>query len=348
MSGAATGDRPFIDRLLPAPAGGGFAMDDWWVWCGSAIRGEDRRYHLFASRWPRRFPFFTGYIAASEVVRASADSPAGPYRYEEVVLPVRGADCWDGRMTHNPTIHRCGDTYLLFYIGATYNGPVPKPESLWDGTSAVPTECYARIRIGLATAPSIFGPWRRSDAPILAPRPGCWDGGIVTNPAPCVLADGRVLLLYRSNTPRGLRIGAAMAARFDAPFERLSEEPILASDERSYVEDPFVWQGERGFELLAKDWTGNYTGEKGAGVHATSPDGLRWSPFRKAYSRRVRWSDGKVTVQSSFERPQLLIENGIPTHLFAATSDGPETFKGHPTTFDTESRSWNMVIPLAL
>ena len=27
-------------------------MDGYWVWDGSTIRGEDGRYHLFASRWP--------------------------------------------------------------------------------------------------------------------------------------------------------------------------------------------------------------------------------------------------------------------------------------------------------
>ena len=38
-----------------------------------------------------------------------------------------------------------------------------------------------------------------------------------------------------------------------------------------------------------------------------------------------------------FERPFLLIENGKPTHLFAATGTGPKAWQ-----FD---RAWNMVIP---
>jgi len=61
--------KPFIDRLLPAPRRGGFAQDDYWVWCGSAIRGEDDRFHIFAARWPRTLPFFAGYLTHSEVVR---------------------------------------------------------------------------------------------------------------------------------------------------------------------------------------------------------------------------------------------------------------------------------------
>ncbi len=48
---------PFKDRLLSAPVGGGFAMDGYWIWCGSVVRGEDERYHMFASRWPQALPF---------------------------------------------------------------------------------------------------------------------------------------------------------------------------------------------------------------------------------------------------------------------------------------------------
>ncbi|HEX2999390.1 MAG TPA: glycosyl hydrolase family 43, partial [Armatimonadota bacterium] len=86
----------FQERILPAPVGGGFAQAEYWVWCGSAIHGEDGRYHLFASRWPRALPFFAGYQTHSEIVRAVSDTPEGPYHFAEVVLPARGAEFWDG------------------------------------------------------------------------------------------------------------------------------------------------------------------------------------------------------------------------------------------------------------
>jgi len=331
----------FIDRLLPAPVGGGFAMDDWWVWCGSVIRGEDGRYHMFASRWPKRLPFFAGYQTHSEVVHASSDTPEGPYRFEAVALPARGERFWDGRMTHNPTIHEAGGTYLLFYIGATYEGPAPSAKELRDETTTKPRESYSSIRIGLATSRSVFGPWLRRDEPALTPRPDKWEGAVVTNPAPRVLADGRILLFYRSNTLEGLRIGAAMADDLDSPFRRLRDDPVLRLAGGNFVEDPYVWQAGDRYEMLAKDMTGGITGEKHAGVHAISRDGLDWkvSEAPKAYSRRVVWDDGRETVQGCLERPQLLIEDGRPTHLFAATGDGPGGFR-------LSDRTWNMVIPL--
>lgn len=329
----------FTDRILAAPVGGGFAMADYWVWCGSVAAGDDGLYHMFAARWPRRYPFFDGYRLYSEVVHATAQAPEGPFTFRDVALPVRGEQYWDGRMTHNPTIHRWGDTWLLFYIGATWGGPEVAPDEV--AASPKPAESYASIRIGLATSHSLDGPWRRRDSPVLAPRRGRWDGTIVTNPAPCVREDGRILMLYRSNTPAGLRIGAAEAAAPDRPFLRLSDEPVLQLAGGSFVEDPYVWRSGTQYEMLAKDMTGELTGERHAGVHLTSTDGVRWSLSSpaKAYSRRVVWSDGSVTVQGSLERPQLLVQNGRPTHLFAATADGPGGF-------DHARRTWNMVIPL--
>ena len=332
----------FIERLQAAPREGGFRMEGYWVWCGSVIQGEDGRYHMFAARWPHELPFFDGYRCYSEVVRAVSDSPEGPYAFQEVVLPPRGERFWDGRMTHNPTIHRCGDTYLLFYIGATYAGPGPSAEELRAKSSAKPQESYASIQIGLATARSVCGPWTRSDEPVLKPRPGRWDGTIVTNPAPCVLPDGRILLYYRANTPNGLRIGASMADELGQPFQRVADDPVLVFGGDNHVEDPYVWWAGDHLELLAKDMTGGLSGELHAGIHATSPDGLSWtlSSPPKAYSRRVAWDDGEVVVQGCLERPQLLLHNGQPTHLFAAVADGPGGFN-HAT------ETWNMVIPLS-
>jgi len=332
----------FLDRILPAPVGGGFAMDDYWVWCGSVLGGDDGQYHMFAARWPKALPFFDGYKTHSEIVRAVSPTPEGPYAFQEIVLPARGPGFWDGQMTHNPTIHKVGDTCLLFYIGATYADPRPTPDELWGQATPKPNQSYATIRIGLATAPSPLGPWERRDDPILDTRPGKWDGSVVTNPAPCVLADGRILLLYRSNTPDGLRIGAAMAESLESPFRRIADEPVLRLAGGNFVEDPFVWQAAGRFEMLAKDMTGGITGEKHAGIHATSANGLDWklSDPPKAYSRRIAWDDGTTTVQGCVERPQLLFHDGQPTHLFAATADGPGGFRD-------ATRTWNMVLPLA-
>lgn len=336
----------FIDRLLPAQVNSGFSMAEWWVWCGSAVRGPDGRYHLFAARWPRSLPFLRAYPLRSEVVRAVADTPAGPYAFAEVVLPPRGEQYWDGRMTHNPTIHMWNGRYYLFYIGSTYAGPPPADDENLDtdewGRRSL--HSWLRIRIGLAVADHPEGPWQRFDKPVLDVRPGAFDRVLVTNPAPCIRQDGSVLLVYRTPGAEFALLGVAGADRPLGPYRRLHDEPILyfgATSER-YVEDPYVWWAGDHYEMLAKDLTGKITGERHAGIHAISADGIDWalSDPAKAYSRRVRWSDGTLTEQGYFERPQLLLEHGVPTHLLAATADGPGG------GCNPAHRTWTIVIPL--
>ncbi len=334
----------FFKRLQLAPVGGGFAMDGYWVWCGSVIKGEDNRYHMFSSRWPKQLAFSPHWLTNSEVVRASADKPEGPYKFEEVILPARGEGFWDGKMTHNPTIHKYKDTYLLFYTGTTYDGDIPSENNAEKWGSAKAKQARQNQRIGMATASSIKGPWKRLDKPVLEPRPGKWDALMTTNAAPCVLKDGSILMVYKStgNQADLLRMGVAKAPHFEKPFERLSDESIFNFDKTGdHVEDGYVWWENGQYHMVMKDMKGGISGEKHAGILATAKDGVHWEIAKpaKAYTRNIRWTDGTATVQGHLERPQLLIQNGKPTHIFFATGDGPGGF-------EKMTRTWNMVIPL--
>lgn len=333
------------ERMLPAPINGGFRMHDYWVWDPSVIKGDDGLYHMFASRWSKEYGF-GNWVTNSEIVRAVSDAPAGPYTFAEVVLPARGKSFFDGCTTHNARIIKNGAYYLLYYFGNTYADPSPKPGTdVWaDGLAQ---RAWMNKRIGLAWSKSVFGPWTRSDHPILQPRPKHWDASITSNPSPVALPDGRIYLIYKSsqkdhNPP--LLLGAATAADFKGPYQRLSDKPIFEfhtnGNADSDVEDPFVWWAGDHYELIMKDRFGHICGEEGGGIHAHSKDGIQWEladPI-KAYSRRINWDDGSDTLQANFERPFLLFENGKPTHLFAATGSGPQ-----PYQLDA---SWNMVIPL--
>jgi len=342
-------DAGFIDRQRPAPRGGGFAMDGYWVWCGSCVRGDDGRHHLFASRWPREMAFSPNWLTNSEVVRAVADDPLGPYAFEEVLLPPRGPKFWDGRMTHNPTVHRAPDgTCLLYYTGTTYADPLPRPgEQVGRWGTGLAAVARANQRVGLATSRSVFGPWQRPDRPLIEPRPGRWDGLMTTNPAPCVAPDGSVLLAYKSTRDQGdkLRYGVAAAAHYAGPYERVADEPVFRFDDpRQHIEDAYVWREAGRYHLVMKDMEGGIGGEKGGGVHATSDDGRAWrlADDPRAYSRAVRFDDGTTTTFGHRERPQLLVDpdTGLPTHLFTAVGDGPGGFE-HFT------RTYNLAVPLA-
>ena len=336
--------------IQPAPLGGGFAMDGYWIWCGSVIRGDDGRYHMFASRWPQELSM-NHWAVRSEIVRASSDRPEGPFHFDEVVLGPRPGNSFDGRVLHNPCIRRCGDTFLLFYTGTNYDGPTPTRADPAEQPSARWQQAWHNKRIGLATAKSVFGPWTRPDQPILQVRPDHWDAVITSNPAPCVHEDGRVLLLYKSTPHRHdsdgrfrgrFMLGAAWADHYAKPFRRLGDEPVLRFEHPdAHVEDPCCWHDGLRYRAIMKDMTGAIGGELQAGIAAQSDDGLTWrlSNPVQSYRRQVSWTDGTGATPAKLERPQLLFEQDRPTHLYLATCDSE-------VSLEHASRTWCMVIPL--
>lgn len=318
-------------------------MEDYWIWCGSVIAGGDGRYHMFASRWPQALRFGPHWLTNSEVVRAVARRPEGPFEFEEVVLPARGGSFWDGRMTHNPTIQRLGDTYLLFYVGSTFTGPAPRADSQLRGGMPTVLEARTNQRIGLATASSLDGPWSRLDAPILEPRPARWDALMTTNPAPCVLANGEMLLVYKSTHDHDdlLRMGVARAESPEGPYERVKDRELFEfANPTDHVEDAYVWHEDGRFQLVMKDMNGGIGGEKGAGIHATSNDGVTWtiSQPAQAYSLTIAFTDALRRTFARVERPQLLIEHGRPRMLYLAVAERGDRSR--------VARTWNQPIPL--
>lgn len=331
------------ERMHPAPVNGGFRMEGYWVWCGSVIRGEDGRYHMFASRWSKEVPMHPGWLLYSEVVRAVADTPLGPFKFEEVVLPARGAQYWDGIATHNPHIMKIGDTYVLYYMGTTH--PFPQKAAM-DAKVIV---ARANKRIGVATAKSIYGPWERRDQPVLQTRSEFFDNFLVSNPAPCLLEDQNIYMMYKARsyinnadcTWSNMKFGMAKAKGFGERFEALCSEPVFPKGIE--LEDPFLWYDEDGFNLMAKDMYGDICGEHYGGIHALSEDGIHWDiqKGKLFFSREILWDDGVRRRMGNLERPFLLFENGKPTHVYFATSDGNEE-----TGFEECKNTWNMVIPL--
>jgi hypothetical protein len=344
----------FNRRIGQAVVGGGFAMDGYWVWGSSVVKGDDGLFHMFVSRWPKRLPFHPGWMVASEIVHATSKTAEGPYQFSEAALPARGAQYWDGRSTHNPKINkvvgkRGETTYVLFYMGSTHPFDEPKPEAL-TLDSPYTTLARANKRIGVATASSPFGPWKRSDAPVLDTKPGTYYSFLTTNPAPLIEKDGRTLLLFKARAygdkfpyQSPMTIGVARAPHYLGPYKVVTDKPIFGVDQGGEVEDPYIWKekGKPGFHLVAKDQRGGITGEKHAGFLAHSPDGQHWTvdPAPLAYSRKMTWTDGKVQVMGQLERPFILFQDGVATHMFFATMDGPGGFQNG-------TRSWNMVVRL--
>ena len=346
----AIGQNAIYSKLGTAPVDGGLEMEDYWVWGSSVIKGDDGRYHMYASRWPKYLKFHPGWMIASEIVHSVSDTPEGPYEFSDVALGARGAQYWDGRSCHNPKIVKYQDEYILYYMGSTH--PFEEvTEANADELTLSSKWCIAGRwgkRIGVATAKSPYGPWKRLDAPILDVKPNTFYSFLTSNPSPLIKEDGSVVLLFkgRSYEDDGIKhsnmfIGVATALSIGGPYTVMGDEPLFSKDKFGVVEDPHLWSDDDGFHMIAKDMTAEITNSRHGGLLAHSKNGIDWvldeNPL--AYTREVSWSDGRTIEQGQLERPFVLVEDGKPTHLFFATMDGPGGF-GNGT------KTWNMVIPL--
>ena len=316
---------PFFNRWKQAPAQGSFRMDDYIVWGGSVIRHDDGKYYMFASRWPKALTM-NAWVTSSEVVLASSESPEGPYQFERVVLPRRGEEYWDGLATHNPTVQRHKGQYILFYTGIAHVVPPPL-------NAAPSSEDYQKAwntkRIGVATAPSPWGPWTRMDRPIIEPRPGQWDAAITSNPSAVIHDDGSVLLMYKScpllyperKAGSKLYFGLAEASAITGPYKRLNpDQPLHLESILAEMEDPYIWHANGYYHLIAKAMD-DLLVSRHDGFIAWSSDGLNWrlADPPTAYDMNVVWSDGRTERLLKRERPQVLIEDGKPIMVFFAT-----------------------------
>ncbi len=289
-------------------------MEGYFVWCGSAIK-VGNEYHLFAARWPKETKFPDGYFEHSEIVRAVSRNPLGPYQFKEVVVGERDPRFWDSNMAHNPTIHRVGGTYVLFYIGSDF-----QTKRL---NSKTPPNAPASLlrRVGYATAPAITGPWTRSEQPAIPTESN--------NPALLVKSDGSVQLLYRDSS---LRTFLATARSYAGPYEVVNDNVWPESRIEDFY---FFTKGGRTF-LLSEDNVGGITGHPRWGALLVSDNGVdRWRRFEPVigYDHDIEFDNGEVMHAVRRERPQLIIDKGRITHLITAVYDGTDT--------------WSQPVPLA-
>ncbi len=295
-----------------------FGLDSFMVWCGSMVKGNDNKYYLFYSRWPRSLGHLA-WATHSEVAVAVADQPTGPYQHVKVVLPRRDKKFWDADVTHNPTIHKFGNTYYLYYMGNYGDG------EWWNHRN--------HQRIGVATAKNPLGPWKRSEKPLVDTTTNGFDHVIASNPSVMKRLDGKYQMIYKGVSkgpmPFGgvVTHGAALSDKPSGPFIKTGHKIFIKDTVKFAAEDPFIWAQEGKYWAIVKDMTGVFTHAGTSLALFESADGFDWKLSKHALvsTTTIPWTTGAKKV-SKLERPQLWIENGIPKILFCAVYDGSDNY----------------------
>jgi hypothetical protein len=289
----------YLFNFKKTPAESGLKMEGYWVWGGSVIK-VGSTYHLFASRWEKKGAFPEGYRQDSEIVRATSKSPLGPFKFQEIIIGERDSSYWDSNMAHNPTIHKIGNEYVLFYIGS-------------DFTTVNKDNGNLLRRIGYASSKSVTGPWIRSDNPVIKAESN--------NPA--ILDDGKkIRLLYRDN---GLKVLLAESDNYKGPYKVINENVYP----ESRLEDFYMFKAGKGYHIVCEDNMGIVSGHVRWGIHLFSDNGVNeWKKDDPVvvYDHDIVFDNDSVLHCVRRERPQLLIRKNKITHLYTGVYDGKDSW----------------------
>ena len=307
-SGQDHNDRSWADRL--EYVGIAVAEPDYHVWGSSPVVGPEGKTHLFVARWPIKKQF-KAWNTHSEIARYVSDSPEGTFVFQEVIVKGSGkTGDWDCQAAHNPCVQKAGNKYVLTYIAN--NGDPKKSKRI------------ASQRIGMMIADRIEGPWEKvgDDGLILSPPtdPGIWSFQStvgVNNPAILQHPDGRFFLYYKAMKKGGVRrMGVAIADQIEGPYH-FTPKPLTGNS--TTIEDGYAFVENNEICLLT---TNN---REGTGYLWKSRDGIHFGDPIVGYDKldhylgKQKLDKAKVPRAKKFERPQVLIQAGRPTHLFVAS-----------------------------
>ena len=318
-----------VGRILEAPA--------YNVWCCAPIYGPDGKIHVFYSRWLNKFGH-AGWISACEVAHAVADSPEGPYVTKGVALSGSGGANWDSGSIHNPTIYKVNDKYVLLFIGSDGSKLGINRDDILKMSEKEYWPYYNKLletkRVGMATATDLNGAWTRiGTKPVVQAGPELsWDDFCTSNPAFVVTPSGKFRIYFKGWDRKtheafhgNRKYGFAESDKLTGPYVKYPGNPVIDFshlDEKTQCEDAYVWYENGLYNIIMRDM-GYFNHE--LGLLMQSKDGICWGDPQIAYREASFYFDEPlpgITRQGRFERPQLLMKDGIPQYLFAAYRGG--------------------------
>eukprot|EP00041_Stephanoeca_diplocostata_P018731 m.395498 g.395498 ORF g.395498 m.395498 type:complete len:415 (+) comp21102_c0_seq5:197-1441(+) len=305
--------------LLPAPEKNGLQDTHLSSWGGSVLHNNSEgTWHMYVAIIENSCGL-AAWRPNSAIGHATSSYPAGPYTLRNIIKP---------HFAHEPSTVRAPDgTILIYHIGAGQNATnhasgyakncthrCTGADHKWEGgdTFYGPT--------AILHSKSFAGPWTSEDIGYGSRVPGCPKCGD-TNPAPLVLANGSVRLMWRTTYFGDCLAQSCIATAFAPGWEQeytWTPTSLFRNDSRAsqtHIEDAYIWQAPADatnpgsfHALFHSDVEGTCQGA--AGGHAYSNDGVTWhfSPWN-AFGNVVRMQNGTDITLRQRERPHLVLDD---------------------------------------
>jgi len=272
-----------------------------YYWDGKIIKGEDGKFHLYASYWTHKNGFGppagasgTGW-QSSIPIQAISDDVMGPY--------VLQGECYTKNQQGNSMGHNT--TALLAPTGAS-------PYTLSVG-EIVPGQMFS--------ASSANGPWTLLGAMTTNTNGHGNCGTLSSNFTFTVGGDKRFWAASRSGC-----IMDSDQVLGTYKVETNSVLPNLENNDNANAEDEVIWYSggyyhivynywnvQRAYHIMSKDGITNWTNTGLAYQAVQSP--------ANANSKWLRYTDGTVNQWHNMERPGVYQQNGHVTHFTFAVTD---------------------------
>jgi len=316
-----TANDTFAPKLKPITKDNHFEDTEWFNWGGSMIKGDDGKFYLFYSRWPRSIGFYA-WLTHSEVAVATSDKPSGPWKYQYTALKSRGGKHWDAVTAHNPKIKKFGNYFYLYYIST--KGDFSEKELLKTAKTGYRHKNWPKLRnaqrIGVARAKSLSGPWKRMSKPLIEPTKPLHT--ITVNPAVTQTPDGKYLMMIKGDKfprPGSQRIQAiALADKPSGPF-KVNPKPAINDFD---TEDASIWYDTTRQRYYAIFHAHTYFGM------ITSENGELWSKAKQfVFSKKGFTLENNKTFKAErMERPSVYVdEKGVPKVFISSYRKGNNT-----------------------
>ncbi len=294
----------------------------YYYWDGTIIPAPDGTYHLFASRWAGSQGFNPGWQGSDPIHAAGGKSALGPYTDKGYAYSNSsfGSDPHHGHNTQVVTL--LNGTYALIvsevvpftiFTASSLDGP-------W-------TPCSGSPGSGLSVPSAFGGNTNFASNVSLVVRP---DGNfeITQRHGLLALSTSGICGPYKAQQPTTTYpSNEAIPSQYSAsifPNRTKHSDPMGPSTvESTYIvaEDPVIWFSGGQYHVLY-----DYPGDR-VGYHLTSSDGIHnWTDQGLAYDPRYAqqifsYTDGTVDHWYKMERPSVLVENGLITHVTFAVAD---------------------------
>ena len=315
----------------------------YYYWDGTVILAPDGTFHMFADRWAGSQGFNPGWEGSDPIHAVGGTSALGPYA-------DKGYAYSNSSFGSDP--HHGHNSQVVALLNGTYAMIVSEvvPFTIFTASSLDGpwTPCSGSPGSGLSVPSGFGGNTNYASNVSLVVRP---DGNfeITQRHGLIALSTSGICGPYKAQQPTNTYpSNEAIPSQYSAsifPNKQKHSDPMGPSSvESTYslAEDPVIWFSGGKYHVLY-----DYPDDR-VGYHLTSTDGIHnWTDEGLAYDPRYAqqifsYTDGTVDHWYKMERPNVVLENGLITHVTFAVSD---VDKNNQISAGTDHGSKVIVVP---